>query len=201
MNKIERRSIPVELRAKDDEAKISGYSILFDSLSENLGGFRERIAPDATIEYDDVVALFNHDSNFVLGRTSANTLTLKRDDKGLHMENVPPDTTWARDLIVSMRRGDIKQQSFAFRVLPGGQSWDEDADTGALIRTVTAMKIYDVSVVTTPAYSQTDASVRSVGEILEDRPQATGEAAPTAQADGADQLDCLRLRLDLSERE
>lgn len=195
MNKIEKRFIPVELRASSDEPKVSGYSILFESLSENLGGFREQISADATIEWDDVVALFNHDSNFVLGRTSADTLTLKRDKKGIFMETTPPDTTWARDLMVSMRRGDIKQQSFAFRVLPDGQSWDEDPDTGAVIRTITGMRIFDVSVVTTPAYSQTDAHVRSVGEILSDRP-AMGQAAPPAQSYG--DAETLRRMLDLA---
>jgi HK97 family phage prohead protease len=193
--KIERRSIPLELRAKDDGPKISGYSILFNTLSQNLGGFREQIAKDATIEYDDVVALFNHDSNFVLGRTSSKTLSLTRDESGIHMEVEPPATTWANDLVVSMKRGDIKQQSFAFRVLPGGQTWEEDEETGALIRTVTAMKIFDVSVVTTPAYTETDAHVRSMSEILSDRP-AMGQAAPPAQP--APDADILRLRLDLS---
>lgn len=205
--KIERRSIPLELRAKDDEAKISGYSILFNSLSENLGGFREQISVDANIEFDDTVALFNHDSNFVLGRTSSNTLKLTRDKKGVHMEVDPPDTTWAKDLMVSMKRGDIDKQSFAFYVLPDGQSWDEDPDTGALIRTVRSMRVVDVSVVTRPAYSQTDAHVRSMSEILSDAPAkeetlpdnpATGQAAPPAQADGGE---ILRLRLDLAERE
>jgi HK97 family phage prohead protease len=197
VNKIERRFIPVEVRASADEPKISGYSIIFDSLSESLGGFREKISKDVQIEYDDVVALFNHDNNFVLGRTTSKTLKLSRDEKGLHMETAPPDTQWARDLIVSMKRGDITQQSFAFRVLPDGQTWDEDPDTGALVRTIKAMRIYDVSVVTTPAYAATDAHVRSMSETLEDRP-ATGQAAPPAQADGG--VENLRLLLDLKTR-
>lgn len=197
MNKIERRFIPSELRASADEPRISGYSIVFDSWSEDLGGFRERIAPDATIEYDDVVAKFNHDNNFVLGRLSSGTLKLNRDERGISMENDPPDTQWARDLLVSMRRGDIKQQSFAFRVADRktGQEWEER--DGMLWRTLKHIKISDVSVVTDPAYSKTDAQVRSLSEILEDVP-ATGQAAPPAQADGG--VENLRLLLDLKTR-
>lgn len=198
MNKLERRSIPLELRASGDEPTISGYSVLFNTLSQNLGGFREQISADCVIEWDDVVGLFNHDSNFVLGRTTSDTLKIKRDDKGIFMEVTPPDTTWAKDLMVSMKRGDIKQQSFAFSVNPNGQSWDEDPETGAVLRTITSMKLWDVSVVTTPAYTQTDAQVRSMSEILSDRP-ATGQAAPPVNADGG--VENLRLLLALKERE
>lgn len=164
-----------EVRAKADAPVISGYALRFGVMSEDLGGFREIISPDAVIELDDVRALFNHDSNFVLGRLSAETLTLKRDAEGIRMEVTPPDTRWANDLLVSMRRGDIKEQSFAFRLLPDGAQWEERAD--GWLRTVRAFRMYDVSVVTSPAYPQTDASVRSLQSILEDRPKSNDWAA------------------------
>ena len=111
LEQMERRFLGAEIRAAADTPKIEGYAIRFGVESQDLGGFREVIAPDATIAFDDVRALFNHDSNFVLGRQSSKTLDLKRDDKGLYMVTEPPDTTWARDLLTSMRRGDINQQS------------------------------------------------------------------------------------------
>lgn len=114
----------LETRADDDDSPvIRGHAAVFDSLSENLGGFKEIIKRGAfldAIETDDVRALFNHDSNFVLGRNTAGTLRMSEDDTGLAVEIDPPDTTWARDLLTSMRRDDITQMSFAFTVKPDG---------------------------------------------------------------------------------
>jgi uncharacterized protein len=166
---IERRLMAVDLRAEGEASRITGYSIVFDSHSQDLGGFIERIAPDAVVEWGDVVALFNHNPDYVLGRTTSNTLTLTRDDKGIHMDVVPPDTQWARDLMVSIARGDIKQQSFAFRVAPKGATWSE-LPGGMPLRTLKHISISDVSVVTTPAYQATDATVRSIADILSERP-------------------------------
>ena len=157
-----------EIRAKADAPVIEGYAIRFGALSEDLGGFREFISPDAVIEFADVRALFNHDSNYVIGRQSAGTLKLERDANGIRMEATPPETRWAQDLLVSMRRGDINQQSFAFRLLPDGATWEDTAD--GWVRTLRGIRMYDVSVVTTPAYPQTDASVRSIEQIFADRP-------------------------------
>lgn len=186
---LERRYLN-EIRAKADSPIIEGYALRFGVLSENLGGFRELISPEAKIEFDDVRALKNHDPNFVLGRYSSQTLKLERDENGIRMEVEPPDTQWARDLLVSMRRGDINQQSFAFRLLPDGQSWDDTPD--GWVRTLKGFRMYDVSVVTVPAYPQTDASVRSIQDILADRP------TPTVQTDWAAihrlEIDFLALR-------
>lgn len=162
---IERRAFPVEFRVKraDDHAKIVGHAAVFNTLSAELWGFREEVAPGAfsqTIEQDDVRALFNHDPNFVLGRNTAKTLRLSEDDKGLLYEIDPPDTQFARDLMVSIERGDITQNSFSFSVLPDGQEWREDGN-GTLIRTLTHVKLYDISPVTFPAYPSTDVSLRS----------------------------------------
>ena len=162
---IERRAFPVEFRVKrdDDNAKIVGHAAVFNSLSVELFGFREEVSPGAftqTIQQDDVRALFNHDPNFVLGRNVAKTLRLSEDEKGLMYEIDPPDTQFARDLMVSIERGDITQNSFSFSVLPDGQEWREDS-AGTLIRTLTHVKLYDISPVTFPAYPSTDVSLRS----------------------------------------
>lgn len=142
--------------------KISGHAAVFDQLSLDLGFFRERIAPGAFSDTlnADVRALFNHDPNFVLGRTENDTLKLSEDSIGLKMEITPPDTSWAHDLITSIERRDIDQASFGFRVLK--QSWEEDIEKDELIRTLEKVELFDVSVVTFPAFPQTDVQIRAI---------------------------------------
>jgi len=163
---IERRLLPMEFRverAEGKQPKITGHAAVFNVLSPLLWGFRERIAPGAfkkTLKEADIRALFNHDSNFVLGRNAAKTLKLSEDETGLAIENTPPDTQWARDLLVSMERGDVDQMSFAFR--PIRSTWEivnEDTEDEELIVTREEVALIDVSVVTFPAYPETDAAV------------------------------------------
>lgn len=165
MPKAERRAFNVELRVDgtNDKPKIVGHAAVFNQLSEELWwGVRERIEPGAfkeTLEKSDVRALWNHDANYVLGRNTAGTLTLSEDETGLYVEINPPDTQWARDLLVSMRRGDVNQMSFAFQV--DSEKW-EVVDKQR-VRVITKVDpLYDVSVVTYPAYPQTDANVRKM---------------------------------------
>jgi uncharacterized protein len=171
--KLERRVFEFEMRADDSNApKMVGHAALFNSEAD-LGYFREVIEPGAftkSIGRDDVRALFNHDPNFVLGRNKANTLRLSEDEKGLAIEVDPPDTQWARDLMVSMRRGDITQMSFGF-IAKGQRSEKRD---GVLYRIITEAQLFDVSPVTYPAYQQTDVTVRSAQEIF-DEIAASGE--------------------------
>lgn len=172
MEKIERRAAvsAIELRAKDDaRPTIEGYAIVFESLSEDLGGFREIVARDATIEMDDVRALWNHDRNYVIGRESSGTLSIQRDDRGIKVSIDPPDAQWCDDLISSIRRKDVREQSFGFKVLPNGDSWQETSS--GLVRTLRGISLKEVSIVSFPAYAETDASLRSAGEVLADRPR------------------------------
>jgi HK97 family phage prohead protease len=172
---IERRfceldAIQIEARAEGKEARIVGHAAVFNMLSEDLGGFREQIAPGAfqeAIEKDDVRALFNHNPDYTLGRNRSGTLTLKEDSRGLLIEVTPPDTQVARDLMVSMSRGDINQMSFGFSLRPGGEDWAKD-DEGRWIRTIKKVRLFDVSPVTFPAYPQTDVSIakRTLDERL-----------------------------------
>jgi len=139
--------------------KLIGHAIVFNALSDKLMFFREQIAPkavDRTLQEGlDVRALVDHDPAKILGRLSARTLKLSKTDAGLLVEIEPPDTTYARDVIESVRRGDISGMSFAFRMLK--DEWDETADPP--VRTVTDMRVSEVSVVTFPAYPATDVAV------------------------------------------
>lgn len=152
--KIEKRTYDIELRAEKREGTpiLAGYAANFDQPSQDLGGFVETISRGAfskTILEADVRALFNHDNNFVLGRNKAGTLTMREDNNGLYVEIVPPDTVWARDLMTSVKRGDISQMSFQFQALR--DEWNNDHTK----RNLKEVKLFDVSLVTFPAYEST----------------------------------------------
>jgi uncharacterized protein len=161
---IERRlfvmdGMKVERREKE-KPEIVGHAAVFNR-EANIGGwFIESVAPGAfkrAITEDDVRSLFNHDPNYILGRNRAGTLKLSEDDTGLMTVTAPPDTTYARDLMVSIERGDVSQMSFGFRVTK--QEWDESGDI--LKRKILEVELFDVSPVTFPAYAQTDVALRS----------------------------------------
>lgn len=171
MAATERRCAPTEfeVRAKQDgtggtKYVIEGHAAVFNSLSKNLGGFVENVVPtafDATLGNNpDVRALKNHDPNLLLGRTHAGTLRLATDSTGLPYEIDSPDTSYARDLLVSMERKDITQSSFGFYVKRNGDIWGETQD-GFPLRTLTAVSLHDgdVSPVTYPAYDDADSGL------------------------------------------
>lgn len=165
-NKKEIRMLPIqELRIDDSlDGKIVGHASVFDSWSETLGGifpFKEIVRKGTfteTIKLDDIRALFNHDPNFVLGRNKAGTLELEEDEIGLRVVITPPDTSWANDLIKNLRRGDISQMSIGFIVLE--DTWG--TQDGIDIREIKKVQLFDVSIVTYPAYTQTDVGVRAM---------------------------------------
>lgn len=142
--------------------QIRGMAIVFNQLSEELGFFREKIAPDAvdrTLRNGlDVRALVDHDPSKILGRTKAGTLRLDKTAQGLQVTIDPPDTTAARDILESIARGDVSGMSFGFRTLE--DQWDQKTDPPT--RTVLDMEMFDVSIVTYPAYPQTDVALRSL---------------------------------------
>lgn len=184
--------ITVEQRA-DGKRIIRGHAAVFNQLSEDLGGFREQIAAGAfadAIKGDDVRALFNHNPDLILGRNLAGTLKLSEDARGLAIELDPPDTQAGRDLIVSMERGDVTQMSFGFSVRPNGQNWGKD-DAGQVVRTITRVRLFDVSPVVFPAYPQTDVAVRELRDW-----QAA--QSPQIDAAGLAALDIQRRRLELA---
>ena len=172
-NHLERRTITLkELRVIDETDNggnaIEGHASVFDSWSEELGGespFREKVVKGAfeeTIQQDDIRALFNHDPNYVLGRNRSGTLELAEDEKGLRVRIIPPATQWAKDLLVSIKRGDITQMSFGFTVILDRWSYEDYMDVRELLK----VKLYDVSPVTFPAYTQTECGIRSMDDVL-----------------------------------
>ena len=188
--KVERRFIgKAELRAAVDARKITGHAALFNGRTELWPGLVEEIAPGAfseSIRQDDVRALFNHNPDFVLGRNVAGTLTLAEDVRGLAFEVDVPDTQWARDLLVSMDRGDISGASFGFRVQ--SEEWRREDDVE--IRRITKAQLFDVSPVTYPAYEAAYAEARSaeqLADIRARRDQAFAAPAPDADAIATEQ--------------
>ena len=159
-DEIERRCLArSELRVDGEKPKITGYAAVFNTWADIGGWFRESIKPGAftkTIQEADVRALWNHDQNYVLGRNKAKTLRLWEDSKGLAVEIDPVQTTWAADLMASMKRGDVNQMSFGFEMIRQEVNYEKDE------RTLLEVKLYDVSVVTMPAYPTTTAQVRSL---------------------------------------
>lgn len=173
MSEIEKRMLPAqqcELRAvqlPDGQAgapMIAGYAAVFNTRSDLLGGFFvELIAPGA---FDDVLAqdtrgLFNHDPNYLLGRTTSGTLRLTVDERGLAYEIDTPDTQTIRDLVVApIARRDMSGSSFAMRVAPGGDTWHEE--DGVIVRTIYKVaELRDVGPVSFPAYPDSSAAQRS----------------------------------------
>jgi len=156
----------IEDGAEDKEPVIHGYAARFNVLSEPLGffqTFREKIRAGAfkkTITESDVRCLYNHDPNYVLGRTRSRTLELEEDDLGLKYRNTPPDAEWARGLVVTIRRGDVDQSSFGFETIR--DEWEFNHETKEVTRTLVEVKLFDVSPVTFPAYLQTSVGVRTL---------------------------------------
>ena len=166
---IEHRIFPsAELHIEQRAGKppvIAGYAAVFNSLSVPLWGFREKIKPGAfgeNLKTDpDVMALFNHDPNLILGRTKSKTLRLWEDDHGLKIENEPPASPTGENVVEAIRRGDIDRMSFAFRVPKGGDDWDWSEDGDEDIRTLLKVELFDVSPVTYPAYPETSVGLRA----------------------------------------
>ena len=163
-----RRFMPgtVELRKADGKPPVGrGYAAKFNTLSEDFGGFKERISQGFFDEIlgDDVRALFNHDPNLILGRSTNKTLRMGVDSTGLWYEWDDPDTSYSQDLMKSLERGDVDQSSFAFSIKE--DRWDKM--DGIWVRTLLkGSHLYDVSPVTYPAYPDTEASARSFASIV-----------------------------------
>lgn len=162
MKEIRNISRPLEIRSTEDgkpSRHVEGYAIVFNSLSEDLGGFREIIQPSAVeglIERSDVLCVLNHDqSRGVLGRSrnGVGSLTLTVDEIGLKYSFDAPNTALGDEVLESIRRNEIFASSFAFSL--GEDEWSEDTD-GQYIRTIKSIgNLYDVSPVYNPAYGAT----------------------------------------------
>jgi uncharacterized protein len=166
----------VETRAFEDGTErpvIAGLAVVFDSWTTLYEGkryvarevVRRGAFANALKEKQDVRALFNHDANLVLGRTTSGTLRLTENEQGLESVIVPPDTQAARDVLELIRRGDVSGMSFAFTPRTGGQkvTTREEDDREVDERELTDLDLYDVSVVTYPAYEATRVGLRAMG--------------------------------------
>lgn len=167
----EARCVPlsnVDVRRNDDGSiTVEGFAAVYESESEDLGGFVEELKQGAFRKVlrtkPDVRFLVNHDG-VPFGRTTSGTLRLKDTPKGLNFACDFPDTQSARDLAVSIERGDISQCSFMFCVEPEGREWffPDDADEPARRVIYEVSELFDVSVVTFPAYPATEIGVRGI---------------------------------------
>ncbi len=160
MEKETRAGNITEVRSNDDnDMFIEGYALKFDTWSENLGGFKETISKRALQNTDlsDVRCLVDHLPSQIIGRTTAGTLDLTVDDVGLKYRCKLPNTTFARDLYENMRVGNINQCSFGFMLDEKGDDMRFDENEGIYKRTLKSIReLTDVSVVTYPAYKDTD---------------------------------------------
>lgn len=198
---LERRTFGVELRDVSGRPMIAGYAAVFNSLSCDMYGFQEKIAPGAfkkTLQESDVRALWNHDTGIVLGRSKAGTLTLAEDKTGLSVQINPPDSAAA--FLETMRRGDVDQMSFGFIAIR--DLWEEDRNAETVTRTLLEVQLVEVSVVAFPAYSDTTASVRAIEQAKEIRSKfAAGViTAPDTGTTAVCLADHRRMSLLLAER-
>lgn len=173
MSKKEIRAMETIKAVDDEQMIVEGYALRFNKLSNDLGGFVEEISPEALENADlsDVRCLIDHDSSKVLGRTTSETLSLSVDEEGLYFRCQLPDTSYARDLYENIRLGNINQCSFGFILDEDGDSFEKREEDGLFKRTLRKIKsLFDVSVVTYPAYSDTDVAVaqRSIETIKQE---------------------------------
>jgi HK97 family phage prohead protease len=201
------RGARAELRAATAGGmpQIIGHAAVYNQWSQDLGGFKERVMPGAftkTLDGGDIRALFNHDPNFILGRQSSGTLELSDEKKGLHWEATPPDTQAIRDQVIgpmTPRNGgdvaDLRECSFAF--LPVQDEWRAPKlFDGLYERDLLEVQLFDVSVVTFPAYDQTDVGLRSrlAGQLGLDLPALTAFFARTFRQVALDERDLTLVR-------
>lgn len=165
---VETRSctVRIEVRAKSDKASrtIGGHAAVFNQIAD-LYYFRERVAPGAFLDHlattPDVRALWNHNVNDIIGRTTNGTLRLEEDEIGLAFEADMPKNRAGNDKLVLVRDGYITEMSFRFEMIEEEWDWEKN------LRTLTRLKVVEVSPVTFPAYSGTDVATRSMAEHTE----------------------------------
>ncbi len=205
----------LEIRETDSGAKVlHGTAVVFDSLSQDLGGFREKVSPSAldwTLENIPLTLLHGHNSLYVLGSQEGRTLDINVSKAGLEFECEPPDTQWARDLIKSIERRDVNGCSFGFNIMENGAQWTEEDNEQ--ICTLTRIAMPEISITPLPAYTATNAEVRDylaatgAPKALRDAAGAkaeapkVGEQEPSAGAtrDATRTLDLMSRRLRIFE--
>lgn len=181
---MEKELRSIEIRTVEDSRKIEGVSIVFNALSNDLGGFREQIIPEAiegVIEQSDIFFLYNHTSDrgfLARSRNGSGSLQTEVREDGVYFSFDAPRTALGDEVLEYLKRGDVNQCSFAFAV--EADKWEKQED-GMYIRTITKFKkLYDMSLVDNPAYSQTSACAR-FAEIKEEERLANERAMKEAE--------------------
>lgn len=197
----------VERRAADGPEQIVGYGAVYfragdpSTEYELWPGCVERIMPgagDVAAQQDDARCCFNHNGDQLLGRRTAGTLEVWSDDVGVGYRATPPDTSFARDLLESLRRGDVRESSFLFAcfgpatMVPRGRVvWAEEQRDGQLleVREIHEFTLFELGPVTIPAYGATTAGVGERGRrplseeqraaILQERREQLGDRGPS----------------------
>jgi HK97 family phage prohead protease len=150
----------------DGKPHIEGYAAVFNSRSNDLGGFKEEIAPGAFTEAlqgnGEVLALVEHDPKMILGRRSAGTLKMTQDDRGLFVQINPADTTIGRDALENVRSKNYRGMSFRF---PRGAKDSWRMEGGEAVRTIHKAGLKDITVTAIPAYDDTSVGIRSLGDV------------------------------------
>ena len=165
----------------DGSVSVEGYAAVFEQETVIGGSFREKIARGAfkdAVGRDDVVFLINHEG-LPLARTRSGTLELNEDSKGLLIRSkLDPEDPDVKSIIGKMKRGDLDKMSFAF--LPegrDGQVWEDEDDDQMPLRVIQRARLYDVSIVTTPAYDGTEIGLRSLEEFRKSQEKEASKAA------------------------
>jgi len=164
---VRTNSVDFEVRAEGDGMTFSGYASVFNSPSQDLGGFVEYVAPGAfkrsLQSRNEVKLLWNHDSGEPLASLRGGTMQLVEDDRGLKVTAQLPNTTRGRDIAELLRTKVIDSMSFGFNVIK--DTWSRDGQT----RTLDSVRLFEVSIVSFPAYEATTAQVRSQPTINPDQ--------------------------------
>jgi HK97 family phage prohead protease len=158
-----RYAVVRELRATGTgkQKRVEGYAATWNNPTD-IGDFDETISPDpfTSLDKDNVVLNFNHDDSMLLGRSGVN-LKLEQDSVGLRFECALNDSSVAQDVYENLQSGILSECSFAFTVNPDGEAWST-LPNGRMLRTLKNLKLWDVSVVTSPAYGGTSAAARNI---------------------------------------
>lgn len=165
------------LQSENGGKTVAGYAAVFNSPTNICDMWIEVIEPGAFTDTlrsnQDVLALYSHELERLLGRESAGTLRLKEDEKGLAVEIDLPDTTDGRDVGTLIQRGDLKGMSFGFCVTK--QEWDETVDPPK--RTIMAVDLYEVTITADPAYTDTTVGMAELAEARSRRAKKNAAAA------------------------
>ena len=172
--KLEQRTVSadsLEVRAQGETRKISGLGIVYNQETRLWDDLYEVVRPGAATAIlagsPDVRSAFNHSRDHILGRTKSGTLELEETPEGVRYTVTPPDAQWAKDLMVSLERGDIDGSSFTFGVEPQDEKVTKRADGTYLREIFNLSALGEMGPVSYPAYETTTANVRSAQETYE----------------------------------